>query len=64
MTLEEQIREKFEEFEFDSDKVIDWIFSFKETSLEKKKKAFWILTSFPEYGEPEIIAQLKKKNGR
>lgn len=62
MTLREQIRAKFEEFEFDSDKVIDWIF-LQTKDNERRKKAFWILTEFPEYGEPEIIAKLKKKNG-
>lgn len=54
MTLTEQIRAKFEEFEFDSDKVIDWIFT-QTTDSEKRKKAFWILAAFPEYGEPEIL---------
>lgn len=66
MTLREQIRHKFEEFEFDSDKVIDWIFSNKHAPLEKKKQAFWIMTEFPEYGEPSILQaqREKKKNGR
>ena len=59
MTLRQQIRAKFEEFNFDSDKVIDWIFSHKQHPLEKKKEAFWILTEFPEYGEPKIL-----NNGR
>lgn len=62
MTLREQIRAKFEEHKFNSDKVIDWIFSHKDISLEKKKKAFWILTEFPEYGEPEILKI--QRNGR
>jgi len=64
MTLTEQIRAKFEETKFDSDKVIDWIFSNKDSVLEKKKKAFCILTTFPEYGEPEILNQQRKHNGR
>lgn len=59
MTLREQIRAKFEEFQFDSDKVIDWIFSNKQAPLEKKLKSFWIMTEFPEYGEPKIL-----RNGR
>ena len=61
MTLREQVRSKFEEFKFDSDKVIDWIFENKQAPLEKKKRAFWIMTEFPEYAEPEI---LKKQRGR
>lgn len=64
MTLREQIRAKFEEHEFDSDKVLEWIMSHKQHPIEKKKEAFWILTSFPEYGEPTIIKKLKEKNGR
>lgn len=65
MTLSEQVRAKFEEFEFDSDKVIDWLFENKQAPLEKKLKAFWIMTEFPEYGEPSILqAQRKKKNAR
>ena len=59
MTLREQVRAKFEEFKFDSDKVIDWIFSNKQAPLEKKKQAFWIMAEFPEYGEPQIL-----RNGR
>ena len=61
MTLREQIREKFEEAEYDSDKVIDWLFE-QSKDLEKIKKAFWILTTFPEYGEPEILN--KQRNAR
>lgn len=60
MSLEEQVRAKFEEFKFDSDKVVDWIFQ-QPASQDKKKKAFWILTKFPEYGEPTI---LNKQRGR
>lgn len=59
MTLREQVRNKFEELNFDADKTIDWIISIKTASIEKKKKAFWILTEFPEYGEPKL-----KKDGR
>lgn len=63
MTLTEQIRAKFEEVEFNSDKVIDWIFE-QTKNNEKRKKAFNILTTFPEYGEPSILQQQRIKNGR
>lgn len=53
MTLKEQIRQKFEQENFNAVAVINWIMS-QHVDIEKKKKAFFILASFPEYGEPEI----------
>lgn len=53
MTLKEQVRQKFEQENFNAVAVINWIMS-QPVDIEKKKKAFFILASFPEYGEPEI----------
>lgn len=48
MTMHEQIRQKFEEFKFDTDKFFAWLFA-QQSTIEKKKKAFFILITFPEY---------------
>lgn len=53
MTLKEQVRQKFEHENFNAVAVINWIMA-QPVDIEKKKKAFFILASFPEYGEPEI----------